>query len=382
MTDEDRDVMLFVHTSALSALFVAGQIEHFARAGFDTHYAASWDPDDDAPDVGCPVWNLPLARRPAPLRDARALLAAVRLMRRLRPSVVHAGTPKAALIATTAAWLTRRPVRIDAVHGLRYETTTGLTRRVLRTLERATSRAATHVVADGASLRQVLVDDLGVRPSKVHVLGPGSSNGVDLERFGPAADHRAARDELGIDVDAPVLGFVGRLTHDKGIDDLAAVHHDLLATRRVQLLLVGDFEADDPVTAQTRHHIEHHPDVVRIPWTDHPERVYPAMNLLVFPSHREGLPNVPLEAQAAGVPVVGYAATGTVDAVADPADLVPIGDTAALARAIDALLDDPQELAERGRVARAWVTAFDRTAVWDARADFVRRCLSESRRTA
>ena len=81
------------------------------------------------------------------------------------------------------------------------------------------------------------------------------------------------------------------------------------------LLLVGQFEDGDPVPPEVRETIEHDERIVTVPWLDHPGVAYRAMDLLAFPSYREGLPNVPLEAQLCGVPVVGYAATGTVDAV-------------------------------------------------------------------
>lgn len=374
-------IVLFVHTAGVSSLFVAGQLERFAASGFEPHYAAGWGEHDSPPDVGCPTWRLPLVRPPSPLRDAWAVASGVRLLRRLRPDVVHAGTPKAGLVMMIAATICRCPVRLYAVHGLRYETTTGVRRRVLRSFERVSARCSTHVVADGASLRGVLADDLGIPADKIHVLGPGSSNGVDVERFSGALGRHDARLALGLDDDVAVLGFVGRLTHDKGLDDLVEIHRRIGADRRVVLVLVGDYEDDDPVADATHRHIDEHPDVIRIPWTDRPEQIYPAMDLLVFPSLREGLPNVPLEAQSAGIPVVGYAATGTVDAVADPDRLVDVGDITALTASIVELLADPEAVADRSRAARTWVVSFDRNAVWDARVEFVRRCLSDAART-
>ncbi len=372
--------ILFAHTSSLSSLFVSGQIDHFAAHGFEPHYAAAWDESSRPPDLEVPVWRLPLVRPPAPLRDAIALLAAVRLLRRLRPAVVHSGTPKAGLIVTAAAWVTRRPVRIYAVHGLRYQTATGWRRRLLRGIERCAAWFASDVVADSDSIRHLLQADLRIDRSKLHVLGPGSSNGVDMQRFHGGIDRAAARRQLGIDDDTLVIGFVGRLTRDKGLDDLVALHRTLSADLEVVLLVLGREEPDDPIETATRDHLRAGVDVKLISWTDRPEDAYRAMDLLVFPSFREGLPNVPLEAQASGIPVVGYRATGTIDAVPDPSALVPVGDRAALIDAVRTALDEPDELRREGERARHWVARFDSDAVWSARRTFVEQRLSEARR--
>ncbi len=98
------------------------------------------------------------------------------------------------------------------------------------------------------------------------------------------------------------------------------------------LLLVGQFEDGDPVPDAVRATIEGDKRIVTVPWLDHTGIAYRAMDVLAFPSYREGLPNVPLEAQLCGVPVVGYAATGTVDAVAPGSGLVTVGDVTALGR--------------------------------------------------
>lgn len=367
-----------MHTSPVSSLFLRGQIEFFASGDYEPHYVTGPGPSE--PPVGCPTWQLPLRRQPSPLHDFVALVRAVGLLRRIGPEVVHSGTPKAGLIGMAAARLIGTPVRIYAVHGLRYETSTGTGRRVLRALERIASWCATDVVADSRSIALALRDDVGVRASKVVVLGPGSSNGVDVDRFTPASDRATSRRELGIDVDRPVLGFVGRLTHDKGIDDLVEVFDRVARTTPATLLLVGRYEDDDPVHPVTRRRIERGAGIVHIPWTAEPERVYAAMDVLVFPSYREGLPNVPLEAQASGLPVVGYAATGTVDAVADLGLLVETGDVDGLVRLVGELLADADHRSEAGRRAREWVVRFDRPAVWLARRSFVdERCAQRSR---
>ena len=181
------------------------------------------------------------------------------------------------------------------------------------------------------------------------MIGGGSGNGIDVARFADDVlpTRAEARERFGLPADATVVGFVGRFTRDKGIADLTSVFTSTLReipnAADVWLLLVGQFEDGDPVPADVRATIERDERIVTVPWLDHTGVAYRAMDVLAFPSYREGLPNVPLEAQLCGVPVVGYAATGTVDAVApgqsDGSDasggdsvLVPVGDVEALGR--------------------------------------------------
>jgi glycosyltransferase involved in cell wall biosynthesis len=200
------------------------------------------------------------------------------------------------------------------------------------------------------------------------VIGAGSGNGVDVDRFVPATaeERAAARTRFGLD-DAVAIAFVGRLTKDKGVADLVATFVATFDGRDdVRLLLVGGFEVGDRLDAATRRIIDHDERIVTVAWVADTRDVYRAADLVAFPSYREGLPNVPLEAQASGVPVVGYAATGTVDAVVDGRTgvLVPTGDTEALGRALENLADDPERRRVLGSGARRLVVErFDRRRV-------------------
>lgn len=359
--------ILYLLTSDVSTIFVRGQLDAMRQAGFDVHLATNFS--NGAPielDDGVTTWHIPYDRDPAPIRDLGNLVATVRHIRRTRPNIVHAGTPKAGLLGMLAAWITRTPIRCYALHGLRYETTTGRRRTLLIILERLACACATIVIADSQSMRIVLVRDRIARPSKALVLGRGSSNGVDIERFAPGGDVAQARRKLGLEQFDTVIGFVGRITHDKGVDDLVEAFRSAFATKpEVGLLLVGSSENADPISARTRQQITSNPRIVHIPWLDNTAPAYTAMDVLAFPSYREGLPNVPLEAQASGVPVVGYASTGTVDAVAHSQLLGDIGDTTRLSRDLIALVDDPVLRTRLGTDAREWVCdGFDRRVVW------------------
>jgi glycosyltransferase involved in cell wall biosynthesis len=216
-----------------------------------------------------------------------------------------------------------------------------------------------------------------VDPDRTSVFGAGSSNGVDPARFGPTEEKlRKAveiRERLGILPEAPVVGFVGRLTRDKGIPELYEAHKILRKEfPSLKLLLLGDYETGDPLPPQLQRAIGSDPSVIRPGFVDETSAFYYVFDILAHPSHREGFPNVVLEAQAAGRAVVAARATGSVDAIAHGVTglLVPVADVAALAEALGKLLRNPTLAAKMGVAGRARVVhEFKPEKIWRALAE-------------
>jgi glycosyltransferase involved in cell wall biosynthesis len=228
-----------------------------------------------------------------------------------------------------------------------------------RPLARAlfTNRLYPRVYAAEAGVSQDIVDRMDARPlarrlgRRAHVL----HNAIDLERFArPALDPSALRQQLGLPPDGPLIGTIGRLTEQKGYADLLAAAALVLRARpdaRFMLVGEGDLEADlrrqarDLGIADRVLFTGPRPDVERVLWT---------LELFVSSSLWEGLPTVVLESMAAGVPVVATAVTGTRETIlaGETGLLVPPGDPARLAMAIQELLDRPglaRALAARAR---------------------------------
>jgi len=343
-----------------------GLPEHLVSEGWDVHLVTSPGTELDAyADVeGVTPFAISMARNPSLIRDVRSLAAWLLYLKRIKPDVLYVGTPKAALLANVAGLICRVPRRIYVLRGLRLESTVGLQFHLLRLMEMATAAASHIVLAVSPSLRAKAIEIGLSRSDKIVVLGAGSSNGVDVTRFSPENAH-LSKDELGIDEDIPVVGFVGRVTDDKGLRVLALARL-VLQSRGVdhEFLIVGgpDGRADSykilKAAGRPAHEIGHVPDT---------SPYYSLMDLMVLPTRREGFPNTVLEASASGVPVITTDATGAVDSVIDGQTgvIVPRDDADALADAIEGLLADASLRARLGRHGRAHVErSFRQEDVW------------------
>ena len=335
---------------------------------------------------GVPARALGLARDPSPVNDLRALLELVRLLRELRPEVIVYGTPKATLLAGLAARFTGVPTRVQVLHGLRLETARGLARRALLAVERLSIALSTETLAVGPGLRRRCAE-LGLPVDRIDVLGAGSVVGTDVPAAKTIGADRALRDRVraswSVRPDEFVVGFVGRVTRDKGVETLARAVADLRAGGvPARLVLVGLDEGVHDLDPDVR-------ELLGSGWVtmtgnvDDPAECYAGFDTFCLPSHREGLPTVVLEAWATAVPVVASDCTGLGDLVddGDTGLVVAVGDQAATASALDRLARDPElrrTLAAAGQ--RRAEADFDRPVVWAAFTRYVERARAAHRR--
>jgi glycosyltransferase involved in cell wall biosynthesis len=367
--------LFHVTTVPLSLRFLGGQVGFMKSRGYEVEVVSSPGPLLDAfgraEDVR--THAVPMSRRIDPPGDLLALAWLIRLFERHRPDIVHAHTPKGGLLGMIAAAAARVPVRIYHLRGLPLMTATGTKRVLLAGTERVASALSSRTLAVSLSLRRRALELGLTQAAHIEVVLGGSGNGVDAAaRFRPSADRargRAKRAALGIPEGALVVGFVGRLVRDKGVVELAAAWARICETRpSAHLVLVGPPEPEDPVPAEVLSALERDPRVHLVGFTEDVPALYEAFDLVALPTYREGFPNVLLEAAAMGLPVVATEVDGCVDAVAPgvTGELVEARDAAALARAIDGYLGDPERRLAHGRAGRARVLErFEQRRLWE-----------------
>lgn len=367
--------LLYCVTVPMSAAtLLRGQMAYFVERGWAVHLACAPGAELSAVAAreGVVVHEIPMCREVSVLRDMRSLCAMLSLIRSIQPDVVNAGTPKAGLIGMISAYLLRVKGRVYVMRGLRLEGAKGIKRAVLAMTERISCSCASVVICVSHSLRSEAVASGVVAERKAHVIGAGSSNGVDCARF--TVDTctsdlvQSMRTELDLPEGTPTVGFVGRLTRDKGaVELLEAFDHLYSEDHSRRLLIVGEVERQDALPSQTMRMLQRHEGIIRVGLVDETAPYYQLMCVLCLPTHREGFPNAPLEAAASGIPTVTTTATGARDAVVDGETglVVSPGDSEELTVALRLMLENPDRARSMGESARRRVVEeFAQARIW------------------
>lgn len=299
---------------------------------------------------------LPMHRGMSPSADVNSLWRWVSHLRSTRPRMIVAGTPKASLLGLTAARIAGVPARVYVIHGAVWDGASGHRRRILEAADRAAIASSTHQLAVSDSLAR-LIYARGLSPRMPTVVGSGSLSGVDVQAFSPGDSTERSRTQMC---------FIGRLNRDKGVDVLIRTLDRVREQVDASLTVVGGIDTSAPPHPATLAALERHPHVN---WVGEVSDVRPFLrqsSVLLFPTSREGLGQVVLEAQACGVPVVAWRVTGVIDAVRDgfTGILVPFGDEEGLAASAVTLLASPDLHREMASNGRRWVVdRFERGSV-------------------
>ncbi len=369
--------LAYVTTIAQHLRFFRGHVAYLKSRGMEIHVISS--PGDDldqfGAEAGVVTHPVLMTRSISPVQDLRSAWQLARVLRKLRPQLLHAATPKAGLLGPLVARWTGVPVVVTSLFGLPQMTQTGPLRRLLDATTRLSCRSSDRVWCDSFSMRDYVARS-GLCPAdKLMVLGHGSVGGVDArgafspERHGAKVRH-AIRERYRIPGDAQVLGYVGRLINDKGMQELAAAWRSLRERwADLHLLLVGPFEALRPLHAEDQRLFQTDP---RVHLAGEQQDIPPflaAIDISVMPSYREGFGVINIEAAAMALPVVSTLIPGCVDSVQDGVTgvLVPPGDAQALAEAVAVYLVNPQLRQQHGQAGRQRVLRdFRRELLWQA----------------
>ena len=242
-----------------------------------------------------------LRRSISPFNDLMALAQLIYLIRKIKPTMVHTHTPKAGLLGMLSARICRVPNRVHTVAGMPLMTKNGVFFYLLKFLERFTYILATDILSNSFGLQKFIHQEI-CRSGKIKVIGSGTTNGIDLQYFNESNHSKDQREDFKsqLGLNSIVFLFIGRVVGDKGIAELVNAFKQIsLKNNDVSLLIVGPFENNmDPLVNSTLDEIKNNKAILHVGYQQDVRPYIHVSDILVFPSYREGFPNVPLQCGA------------------------------------------------------------------------------------
>lgn len=318
-----KKILEIINLASSAENFIGEQFSYFPQHGeYEMHLICSNGPNLDALVRKHHIKNLviPINRAITPWQDLKSLIAICRYIRKNNIDCIICHQEKGNLLGQLAGFITHVPVRIVLSHGILYETMTGIKRTLIRLQDKMVSDMATNTICVSHFVQDQRLKDGVDKPGKSVVLGNGSCNGIDtINKYNPALVEQQEVKTLkmfhGINDEDYVIGFCGRLVKDKGVVELVNAFlklHQKYSTKGIKLFVIGDFEQRDALPENVSETIRNSGDIIlsgRVPYSD-VQKYYALMDVLVLPSHRDGLGLAPLEAQAMGVPAIVSRCTG------------------------------------------------------------------------
>ena len=357
-----------------------GQLKFMSDNGYDMVALSSDDEcfDDMLHEQGdIRGIRINMERHTSPWKDLKALIKIFKVFRKERPFIVHTHTPKAGLLGMVAAKLARVPHRLHTTAGLPLLVYSGLYRKVLNSMEWLTNACATQVFPNSFNMMRIMTELKLCNPKKMRVLGHGSSNGIDTKHFSldqtivdTGKTREDIRKELGLDEKDFAFIFVGRVVKDKGVNELIESLRQLIPHHlNSKLIIVGSYESQlDPIAPENVDFIKNDRSVFFMGWQDDVRPFMMAADALVFPSYREGFPNVVMQAGAMGLPSIVTDINGCNEIVEDGKNgcIIPPQKSKELYEMMSWFIEHPKEVSSMASQARIAITSrYERNIIWE-----------------
>lgn len=324
---------------------------------------------------GVSIHPLEMTRQITPISDLISLVKLTIYFLKERPNIVHSHTPKAGIVGMAAAFLARVPHRFHTVAGLPLLEETGNKRKMLDFVEKLTYFFASRVYPNSNGLKEIILQNGYCKASKLKVLANGSTNGINTTYFSNDHFSFAQKEELKARYDIQdsdfVFIFVGRLVTDKGINELIAAFKKLKINHpTAKLLLVGPLETElDPLLPQTLEAIENVKQIKAVGYQQDVRLFFTISHCLVFPSYREGFPNVVMQAGAMELPSIVSNINGCNEIIVPHQNgvIIPTKDEKTLLEVMIELMENKAYYAQLRENARPMiVNRYEQQVVWKA----------------
>lgn len=308
----------------------------------------------------------------SPLKDLISLFKLYKIFLKQKPTIVHSITPKAGLLTMLAGKMAGVPIRMHTFTGLIFPTRTGAMQKLLIKMDQLLCWSSTNIYPEGNGVKNDLIE-YKITNKPLKVLANGNVNGIDLNYFSKDCNSEQIQSklkkELGIQPDDFVFVFVGRLVGDKGINELVEAFSKL-KTQNSKLLLVGPLETElDPLKSETLKEIKTNPNIISVGFQKDVRPYFAISNALVFPSYREGFPNVVMQAGAMELPSIVSDINGCNEIIVDGENgtIIPVKNSDAVLQAMQCLIEDNDYYSKLKGNARPMIQSrYEQSVVWNA----------------
>lgn len=314
--------------------FFIPQLKYLSENGFDVSVICSSD-DSLQSELGEKIHFIPvdMPRGLSIFKSISVIRKLIKIFKQESFNFIQYSTPNAALYGAIAAKICRVKIRNYHLMGFRYLGAKGILKVILKFLEKITCRLSSSIECVSKSNLELGVAEGIFAKNKATVVWNGSTGGIDLDRF--SIENRTEwrneiRNKLGYSKNDFIYGFVGRVTKDKGIDELLEAF--LNSAHNAKLLMVGEFENEQELNHDLLSNAKSNNQIKFVGAVNDVEKYFAAIDMLVLPSYREGFGNVVIESAAMGTPAIVSDIPGPRDAVIPnkTAILVPPNNTMAL----------------------------------------------------
>lgn len=321
-----------MNKKVLHVITVSFVINHFFGKQFSylkqktsNQYFIGCSPSDEFFQLSESLDHTPFAvnvtRSISPITDLKAIYRIYKFIKSNSIDTVIGHTPKGGMVAMIAAFFAGVSSRVYFRHGIIYETSNGFKKLMLKNIDRLSGTLAKKVVCVSQAVQKISEYDKLNNPSKNIVLGFGTCNGIDTEnKFNPEKEeiHTIAniKEYWQLSEGDFVIGYVGRLVKDKGINELITAYKILIKSyENIKLLLVGPIEERDAISDQPKMIINMDENIISTGFVLDAAPYFGLMDVFVLPTYREGFPTVALKASSMELPVLISRATGCEESI-------------------------------------------------------------------
>ncbi len=308
-------------SNSFCANFLKGQVNFLVNEGWEVVIISGPGEEIEllAKNENATLYPVTFTKSMLPFYDLICLFQIFSIIKSEKPDIINAGNPKSGFLIMLACWLLKFKYRIFTLHGLVSDNRAGVIKRIIRLTEKISCGIAKQVIVVSASLQQHAVREKILAPGKGIVIEKGSCNGVNVQAF--SRSHvvleyaHKLKANLGLTGNDFIIGYIGRLSKDKGTDVLFKAFNMLTSKYpQVKLLVVGPVEKQDPFDKKYLHQLYNDNRIKYAGKIFDVVPYYALMQVLVVSSFREGFGNVLIEAASMEVPVIAPDIPGCHDA--------------------------------------------------------------------